>query len=143
MTTQSGEIELIGPHEFKFVLPDEVHITVHGDFEPDHFDAHLVYLQKIARLCGGGVYCVVDARNVGRMTEALRKRMVAASNGYPYLACAVIGAVGTTRVVFDMVAKAGRVLAPKAFQFPIRFFPDVESAQQWFQSLRKSSGTSG
>jgi hypothetical protein len=111
----------------------------HGDFAPDHFDAHIVYLKRISQQCGGKVYCLVDAKHAGRMTEELRKKMVTGSNDYPYAACAVIGAVGTIRIVFDMIVKAGRVLAPSRFQFPVSFPSDVESAQRWFQALRKSA----
>lgn len=136
MTTTSGEIEWIGPHEFKFVAPDEVHITVHGNFDPDHFDAHLGYLGRITAQCGGSVYCLVEAKNAGRMTEALRRRMTSAPEGYPYRACAVVGAGFSMRTLFNMILTATRALAPNAVKFPVRFFTDNQSAQQWFQSLR-------
>lgn len=142
MTTPSGEIEWIGPHEFKFVAPDEVHVTVHGNFEPDHFDAHLDYLTRITARCGGSVYCLVDAKHAGRMTEGLRRRMTSSPKGYPYRACAIVGAGFTMKTVFNMILTAGRALAPNATQFPVRFLADVESAQAWFQSLRSLHNSS-
>jgi len=138
VTKVEGEIEWIGPHEFKFVVPDEVHVTVHGDFAPDHFDAHLIYLRRMAARCGGSVYCLVDAKDAGRMTEALRRRMTSAQEGYPYRACGIVGAGFTLKTLFNMIVTAGRALAPNAVQFPVRFFSDIESARNWFQTLRSA-----
>ncbi|MBK9265437.1 MAG: hypothetical protein IPM54_37330 [Polyangiaceae bacterium] len=135
-TDHDTEPLIVGPHEFRFVPPNQVRFYLRDTFDGPEVEAHLQFGYKYAELCGGLVECIVDMSQFKRVTESGRQRLTRVERPYPYHGCALLGGSFPTRTIANMIIAAGRVLTPKSFSFPIKFVDTWEDAEAWFQELQ-------
>ncbi|MBK9258931.1 MAG: hypothetical protein IPM54_03770 [Polyangiaceae bacterium] len=127
----------VGTHEFRFVPPDQIHFVMRGEFKGAHVDPYFDFVFSHGESTGGLLYSVYDLSEFTRATESGRKRVINPGRLYPYAALAVIGASFSTRTVAKMILRAGKLVAPKHFNFPIKFVSTMDDAQAWFDELRR------
>jgi hypothetical protein len=135
MTDNDNEPVIIGPHEFRFVPPNQVQFYMRGTLDGPEVAAHLQFAYKYADRCGGLVDCIVDISKFERVTESGRNLLTRVERPYPYHGCALLGATFATRTIAMMIVSAGRVLAPKSFTHPIKFVDTWEEAEAWLEEL--------
>jgi len=124
-------------HEFQFEPPDQLRFVIRGEFTDADVDPYLDFIFSQANRSGGLVYSVYDLSRFTRATAGARQRVVNVARPYPYAALAVIGAGFSTRTVATMILTAGKLVAPKHFTFPIKFFSSLDDANAWFDEIRK------
>lgn len=125
-----------GKHEFQFVPPDQVRFVFRGDFEESDADAYFDFIFKHADQCNKRLYSAYDLSAFKRASEGGRKRVINVGRPYPYAALAIVGANFSTRAVAGMILRAGRLVAPKTFNFPYKFVASMDDADAWFDELR-------
>lgn len=130
---------LVGPHEFQFVPPDEVHFAFRGEFNVDEVDEYLDFMFQWGDRCNGQLYACYDLSKFTRVGDVVRKRVVNVDRPYPLVGLAVIGATFATRTVAGMILTAGKLVAPQSFTFAVKFMPTVVDARAWFGELRKGT----
>lgn len=139
MSTVAPRVVTVGPHEFRFVPPDQLHFFFRGEFNGAQVDQYLDFVFAHGDQCNGPLYSVYHLNAFTRATESARKRVVNVGRKYPYAALAAVGANFATRVVAGMILTAGRLIAPQHFTFPVGFFPNVDEANAWFDELRRKA----
>lgn len=127
----------IADHAFWFVPPDQIHFAFRGEFAEGHADTYLDFVFKHADESGRPLYSMYDLSTFTRATEGGRKCVINVKRPYPYAALAVVGAPFSTRAVAEMILTAGRLIAPKHFSFPIKFWATAADAEAWFDELRE------
>jgi hypothetical protein len=130
----------VGSHEFHFIPPNQVHFVFRGVFDDVDAGAYLDFIFKYGDQCNGLLYSVYDISAFSRATDAGRKRVINVKRAYPYAAMALVGANFSTRAFAGMVLTAGRLVAPKHFNFPYKFVPTMDEANAWFDELRNKRG---
>jgi hypothetical protein len=137
MRRSESEPVIAGPHECRFVPPDQVHFILRGEFTETHAGPYLDFIFSHGEQAGGRLYCVYDLTSFTRITAGGRERVVRVDRPYPFGALAVIGANFSSRTLAGMILSAGRLLAPKHFGFPHKFVVTMADAAAWFDELRK------
>lgn len=127
-----------GSNEFRFIPPDTVFFIFRGVFEDADAAAYLDFVFKQGDQSKTLLYSVYDISMFERATDAARKRVINVGQAYPYAAMALVGASFSTRAFASMVLTAGRLVAPKYFNFPYKFVSSFEDANAWFDELRTS-----
>lgn len=145
MTAEKQPHATFGTHEAWFVEPDELRFVFRGEFTEEHADPYLKFAFGQCDRVGRSLYCVYDLSAFTRATEGgrKRKRVVTPGRPYPYLAMAVVGTGFSTQIAANMILTAGKLVSPKHFEFPIRFFQTVVEAAAWFDQLRTERQTQG
>ena len=131
----------VGRHEFAFTPPDEACFTFLGDFNETHVDGYLDFMFQCGDRCGEQLYGIYDLRQFTRVTGGARKRVVKVERPYPLVALAAVGASFATRTAAGMILTAGKLVAPHAFKFSIKFVANRDEARAWFDELRKKAAT--
>ena len=135
-------IHVSGKHEFCFVPPDQVRFVMCGVFEDADAVAYLDFIQVHAHEGSGLLYGVYDLTHMTRMDEGARKRVVNVGQSYSFGGIAVIGASFSMRTLASMLLRAGKLLAPKYFNFPHKFVASMDDANAWFDELRRKQVSS-
>src|SRR4051794_8452779 len=118
MSGIEAEVVKIGDNEFRFLPPDQVRFVIRGVFEATDADTYLDFIFKYGDQCNGRLYSAYDLSAFTRATDAGRKRVINVGRPYPYAAMSMVGANFSTRTVAGMLMTAGKLLAPKHFDFP-------------------------
>ncbi|UQA55806.1 STAS/SEC14 domain-containing protein [Polyangium aurulentum] len=115
--------------------PDLVRLELHGIFALPDVDAYMPIIFELGdRL--GPFTILVDMRDLKSIPAATRKRITNSERMYPYRACAVYGASFTLGVMVTMTFKAGRMLMPSTFPFPVAVFEGEGEARAWLAPHR-------
>lgn len=136
---EDEECVLIGPHELRFRPPDRMYLTMRDVIEASHIEKQNMYLRAYAKRYGKPLRAICDVEHVVEFSTGARKSVVQMDQEYPYVGCAVVGANFTFRTIAIMLIRAGQVLAPHHFNFPIYFAKTVAEAEAWLNGLPEPS----
>lgn len=134
-----GEHVRIGAHEFLFIEPDEVHGIFRGVCEDDVGEAFRQFMYAHADRIDRRLFVLMDLTKFEWISPTSRRDIVAVNRPFPVRCGAFVGTGFSSRVLVNMVMKAGRVLAPKYFDFHYEFFATSAEAVVWFSELRKKN----
>lgn len=136
MTVEKQHHITFGTHEASFVEPDQLFFVFRGVFDGENADPYLNFVFTQGDRVGRPLYAAYDLSAFSHATSAGRARVIKTSRAYPYAALAVFGTRFATQIVANMIITAGKLVSPKHFEFPVKFFSTVTEANAWFDELR-------
>jgi hypothetical protein len=133
-----AKVELIGRHEHRFLPPNRVYMALHGLIDSHEIEAQNGFLRKCAEDCGQRLRAICDLADFEGMTVGARRYVVRMDRNYPYIGMAFVGGSFMTRTVASTVLRAGQLLAPQHFNFPVFFGKTLEECETWLDGLQTS-----
>jgi hypothetical protein len=115
--------------------PDLVRLTLRGTFELTEAEAYMPIAFRLGERLGPFAL-LLDMRDLEAVSSAARRRLSFMERAYPYRACAIYGASFALGVMVTMTFKAGRILMPSAFTFPLALFKNETEARAWLAPFR-------
>lgn len=118
----------IGPHQIRFEPPDTARFVAVGYFKPDEARKYLKTIYDFADN-HGHFYLLLDCeRGTSGMPPEGRKILTDVPRPYPFHGIIGYNASFGMRVITTTVIKAGRLLFPDKFPFPLAFFATEQEA---------------
>jgi hypothetical protein len=122
----------LGPHRFRFDVPDVLHMHFNGNVEPQHFEQF--YATALRLVPDRPMYIMRDTRHGGLLNAQTRARVVKVVDPGRIVAIVSYGASFQQRVIVTMLTKALRAFKRTA---PIIAFVDSETeARAWIVAHR-------
>ena len=132
---------LVGPHELRFRPPDRLYMTMRGIIDASHIEAQNMHLRAYAKRYGRPLRAICDMAQVQEIPAEARKVAVQMNHEYPYAGLAIVGASFAIRTIASTLVRAGQILAPHHFKFPIFFAKTPAEAEAWLAELPDLSKT--
>lgn len=127
-----------GQHKIRFEPPDNVRFVGVGFFTLEAAQSYLDFIFATADQ-HGNVYLLLDcARTTAGMPPEVRTLLTRPPRPYPFHGIAAYNANFTMRVIITMVIKAGTLLFPSKFAFPVAFFASEQEAAAQVRAWRAS-----
>lgn len=118
----------IGAHQIRFEAPDTVRFVGVGFFTPAEARKYLDTIYDMSDR-HGNLYLLLDCeRATSGMPPEARKILTNVPRPYPFYGIAGYNASFSMRVITTTVIKAGRLLFPEKFPFPLAFFSGEQEA---------------
>lgn len=118
----------IGPHQIRFEPPDTARFLGIGAFTPNEARKYLHTIYDFGDH-HGNFYLLLDCeRTTSGMSPEVRKILTDVPRPYPFHGIIGYNASFSMRVITTTVVKAGRLLFPDKFPFPLAFLATEQEA---------------